>query len=672
MNINEEIELLTKTLNRWSYEYYTLDRPTVSDDEYDRQYRRLVDLETTHPDLRRPDSPTLRVGDVVLDEFKKVEHKNKMMSINDVFDASEVEKWASDIISKNKTGKPVKFVCELKIDGLAVSCVYKNGILVQASTRGDGTTGEDITANVRTIKSIPLNLNRNLDIEIRGEIFMPKKSLEEVNKKRIEDGLEPLANCRNAAAGTIKSLNSKVVSERKLDNFMYQMFVLDNNKQSDEFMFTYSQELDLSILSKLGFKVNQNSETFDNVKDVMNFINKWYSMKDDLEYPIDGIVIKVDDINLCRELGNTEKCPRWCIAYKYPAEEVETVLKEIRYQVGRTGVVTPVAEFETVFVSGTKVSRATLHNEDYIKLKDIRIGDAIKVRKSGEIIPEVSDVILDKRPTGSKPFEFTKVCPVCGSKLYKEKDEAAHKCQNDKCKARCVNKLVHFASKQAMNIEGLGDKMCELLYDANLLTSVDTIYDLKNHKVELLALERMGETSVNKLLKNIEESKNNSLERFIFALGIDNVGLKAAKILAAKFKTIEGLINEATIEEIQSLDGIGSVIAKSIDNFRTKSDNLVTLQSFTEKHLINPEYVDLTTGQSLKGLTIVLTGTLPTLTRDEATRLIVENGGTTSSSVSKKTSMVLAGESAGSKLAKAESLGIKIVDEIEFLKIINQ
>lgn len=669
-NIKEEIELLTKTLNRWSYEYYTLDRPTVSDDEYDRQYRRLVDLETVHPDLRRPDSPTLRVGDVVLDELKKVEHKNKMMSINDVFDASEVEKWASDIIKKNKNNS-VKFVCELKIDGLAVSCVYKNGILVQASTRGDGNTGEDITANVRTIKSIPLNLNRNLDIEVRGEIFMPKKSLEEVNKKRIEDGLEPLANCRNAAAGTIKSLNSKIVSERKLDNFMYQIIV-DKNTKSDEFMFTYSQELDLSILDKLGFKVNQNSKTFDNVTDIMNFINEWASIKDKLEYPIDGIVIKVDDINLCRELGTTEKCPRWCIAYKYPAEEVETVLNEIRYQVGRTGVVTPVAEFKTVFVSGTKVSRATLHNEDYIKLKDIRIGDTIKVRKSGEIIPEVSDVILDKRPTDSVPFEFTKVCPVCGSKLCKEKDEAAYKCLNNKCKARCINKLVHFASKQAMNIEGLGDKMCELLYDANLLTTIDTIYDLKNYRNELLALERMGETSVDKLLKNIEESKNNSLERFIFALGIDNVGLKAAKILSAKFKTIKGLMTDASVEEIQSLDGIGPVIAKSIENFRTNMDNLIMLQCFTKKHLINPEYVDKTTGQSLKGLTIVLTGTLPTLTRDEATRLIVENGGTTSSSVSKKTSMVLAGESAGSKLSKAELLGVKIVNEAEFLKMINQ
>ena len=656
MDIKERIITLTKLLNQYAYEYYVLDNPTISDFEYDQLYNELVKLEEDNPSLVQEDSPTKRVGDKVLDRFEKITHKVKMMSINDIFDYEEIKKFDNDI----KKIANVNYSCELKIDGLSVSCKYEKGILKVASTRGNGTIGEIITDNAKTINSIPLKLKDELDIEVRGEIFMPKKSFEKVNLEREQEGLDLFQNCRNAASGTIKSLDSKVVAKRKLDNFMYQ--IVDYKGLS-------TQGEVLEFLNKEGFKTNKESKICNNVDEIISFIEYWKTHKDDLPYPIDGVVIKVNQLKYYDEIGYTVKSPKWCIAFKYPAEEASTILREITFQVGRTGVITPVANFDTVFISGTDVSRATLHNEDFIKLRDIRVNDTIRVRKSGEIIPEVFAVDFSKRTDKCLPFVMISNCPICGEKLVRRENEADYYCENENCKARKLNSIIHFASKPAMNIESLGDKLIETFYNANLLTDISDIYTLENKKSILINMEKLGEKSVDNILASIDISKSMNLDKLVFGLGIRNVGAKVASLLCERYPSIDELIN-AKYEDILQIPDIGETIALSVVNYFKKEENIKRINLLKE-YGVNMKYKKKDTiNGAFAHKIVVLTGNLSSFTRDEASEIIERLGGTTSSSVSKKTDIVLAGEKAGSKLQKALDLGIKIINEDEFKEMI--
>ena len=656
MDIKERIITLTKLLNQYAYEYYVLDNPTISDFEYDQLYNELVKLEEDNPSLVQEDSPTKRVGDKVLDRFEKITHKVKMMSINDIFDYEEIKKFDNDI----KKIANVNYSCELKIDGLSVSCKYEKGILKVASTRGNGTIGEIITDNAKTINSIPLKLKDELDIEVRGEIFMPKKSFEKVNLEREQEGLDLFQNCRNAASGTIKSLDSKVVAKRKLDNFMYQIVGYKELSTQGEV---------LEFLNKEGFKTNKESKICNNVDEIISFIEYWKTHKDDLPYPIDGVVIKVNQLKYYDEIGYTVKSPKWCIAFKYPAEEASTILREITFQVGRTGVITPVANFDTVFISGTDVSRATLHNEDFIKLRDIRVNDTIRVRKSGEIIPEVFAVDFSKRTDKCLPFVMISNCPICGEKLVRRENEADYYCENENCKARKLNSIIHFASKPAMNIESLGDKLIETFYNANLLTDISDIYTLENKKSILINMEKLGEKSVDNILSSIDISKSMNLDKLVFGLGIRNVGAKVASLLCERYPSIDELIN-AKYEDILQIPDIGETIALSVVNYFKKEENIKRINLLKE-YGVNMKYKKKDTINGVFAHKIVvLTGNLSSFTRDEASEIIERLGGTTSSSVSKKTDIVLAGEKAGSKLQKALDLGIKIINEDEFKEMI--
>lgn len=656
MDIKERIITLTKLLNQYAYEYYVLDNPTISDFEYDQLYNELVKLEEDNPSLVQEDSPTKRVGDKVLDRFEKITHKVKMMSINDIFDYEEIKKFDNDI----KKIANVNYSCELKIDGLSVSCKYEKGILKVASTRGNGTIGEIITDNAKTINSIPLKLKDELDIEVRGEIFMPKKSFEKVNLEREQEGLDLFQNCRNAASGTIKSLDSKVVAKRKLDNFMYQIVGYKGLSTQCEV---------LEFLNKEGFKTNKESKICNNVDEIISFIEYWKTHKDDLPYPIDGVVIKVNQLKYYDEIGYTVKSPKWCIAFKYPAEEASTILRKITFQVGRTGVITPVANFDTVFISGTDVSRATLHNEDFIKLRDIRVNDTIRVRKSGEIIPEVFAVDFSKRTDKCLPFVMISNCPICGEKLVRRENEADYYCENENCKARKLNSIIHFASKPAMNIESLGDKLIETFYNANLLTDISDIYTLENKKSILINMEKLGEKSVDNILASIDISKSMNLDKLVFGLGIRNVGAKVASLLCERYPSIDELIN-AKYEDILQIPDIGETIALSVVNYFKKEENIKRINLLKE-YGVNMKYKKKDTINGVFAHKIVvLTGNLSSFTRDEASEIIERLGGTTSSSVSKKTDIVLAGEKAGSKLQKALDLGIKIINEDEFKEMI--
>ena len=656
MDIKERIITLTKLLNQYAYEYYVLDNPTISDFEYDQLYNELVKLEEENPSLVQEDSPTKRVGDKVLDRFEKITHKVKMMSINDIFDYGEIKKFDNDI----KKIANVNYSCELKIDGLSVSCKYEKGILKVASTRGNGSIGEIITDNAKTINSIPLKLKDELDIEVRGEIFMPKKSFEKVNLEREQEGLDLFQNCRNAASGTIKSLDSKVVAKRKLDNFMYQIVGYEGLSTQGEV---------LEFLNKEGFKTNKESKICNNVDEIISFIEYWKTHKDDLPYPIDGVVIKVNQLKYYDEIGYTVKSPKWCIAFKYPAEEASTILREITFQVGRTGVITPVANFDTVFISGTDVSRATLHNEDFIKLRDIRVNDTIRVRKSGEIIPEVFAVDFSKRTDKCLPFVMISNCPICGEKLVRRENEADYYCENENCKARKLNSIIHFASKLAMNIESLGDKLIETFYNANLLTDISDIYTLENKKSILINMEKLGEKSVDNILASIDISKSMNLDKLVFGLGIRNVGAKVANLLCERYPSIDELIN-AKYEDILQIPDIGETIALSVVNYFKKEENIKRINLLKE-YGVNMKYKKKDTINGVFAHKIVvLTGNLSSFTRDEASEIIERLGGTTSSSVSKKTDIVLAGEKAGSKLQKALDLGIKIINEDEFKEMI--
>ncbi|GER68004.1 DNA ligase [Weizmannia acidilactici] len=657
---NRVIEL-RKLLNQYSYDYYVLDRPTVPDSEYDKLLRELQEIENTYPDLITPDSPTQRVGGEPLSGFAKVVHDIPMLSLANAFNEADLRDFDRRV--REAVGDSYEYVCELKIDGLAISLKYEDGLFVQGSTRGDGTIGEDITANLRTVRSIPLRLNEPVTIEARGECYMPKKSFEALNRIKEENGEEPFANPRNAAAGSLRQLDPKIAASRNLDTFMYA--IGDTNGLN---ILTHSEGLD--FLERLGLKVNKERRKCRDIGEVLQYIAEWTEKRPNLPYEIDGIVIKVNNYAQQAVLGTTVKSPRWAIAFKFPAEEVVTKLTGIEVKVGRTGVVTPTAILEPVRVAGTTVQRATLHNEDLIREKDIRIGDYVVVKKAGDIIPEVVRPIVERRNGNEQEFFMPTHCPDCGSELVRLEDEVALRCINPNCPAQIREGLIHFVSRDAMNIEGLGEKVISQLFRHELIHDVADIYRLK--KEELLQLERMGEKSVSNLLAAIEASKDNSLEKLLFGLGIRHVGAKAAKILAQQFGTMERL-SGATREELEAIPDIGEKMADSIAAYFENEEAEALIRELKELGVNmaykGPKPADADQLESpFAGKTVVLTGKLSQMTRNEAKEKLEALGASVTGSVSKKTDLVIAGEDAGSKLTKAEQLGIEIWDEASFLE----
>lgn len=650
--MNELIDII----NEADYNYHTLDNPTITDQEYDKYLRELIEIETLHPDWVRADSPTQHAGGQIIDEFKKVTHKIPMMSLSDVFSESEVIAFDERI---KKEGINPEYVCELKIDGLSVSLLYENGELVRAATRGDGTTGEDITHNAKTIKVIPLRLKEKVDIEVRGEIFMNKETLKKLNEERKKNNEPLLQNCRNAAAGSIRQLDSKVAAKRKLDNFIYHL------PNPLDYGFHTHQEA-LQYMQKLGFKVNPNNRLVKNIDEVLEFINEKAEQRPSLAYDIDGIVIKVNNIDDQVRLGYTAKYPKWATAYKFPAEEVLTKLTDIIFTVGRTGQITPNAVLEPAIVAGSTISRATLHNEDYVKEKNLKIGDIVSIRKAGDVIPEVVEAKVERRTGKEKDFVMITECPMCKTPLIKKEGQVDYYCPNKKCPARHIESLIHFSSRDAMNIDGLGDSIVEDFYNFGYIGTIADIYSLKDHAKDLTCLEGYGEKSVNNLLTSIENSKENSLERLLFGLGIPHVGAKTAKILAANFHTMDNLIAAST-EELTAIDDIGEIIAKSVTDYFKEPNNCAIIEELKDLGL-NMEYhgQKIERNAAFSGKTFVLTGSLTSYTRDEAKSIIEANGGKTVDSVSKKTSVVLVGADPGSKYQKALDLKIEIWTEEDF------
>ena len=655
--VEKRIKELREILNRYGYEYYVLDNPSVPDSEYDRCMQELIQLEEEHPEFMDANSPTQRVGGAVLDQFTKVEHIRPMLSLGDVFDFDELKAFSSRV--ENAVGK-VEYVAECKIDGLAMSLRYNNGKFVQAVTRGDGTVGEDVTNNVRTIKSIPMEIPFMQEIDIRGEVFMPKKSLLKVNQKRRETGEDEFANCRNAAAGSVRQLDSKIAASRGLDAFWYHLPDGEEYGQSTHYD-------SLMWLKSMKFKVNTEfTRVFHSIEEVFDFIDEIGKRRGDLPYDIDGVVIKVNSFALQKELGFTAKTPRWAIAYKFPPEEAVTKCEDIFVTVGRTGRITPNAKLKTVKLAGTSVSYAQLHNEDMIREKDIRIHDDVVVRKAGDIIPEVVRSLKDRRDGSQVPYVFPTVCPICGMPLVRLPDEAMHYCINVDCPARVVESIAHFASRDAMNIDGLGVKKVEMFHEMGWIRSIAELYDLKKHKEEMIGTKNFGLKSYENLISAVENSKNNSLDKLLSGLGIRQVGNKAAKILAARFETMDRLM-AATKEELSAIKDIGDITAEGIRTYFEDESNQHLIQSLAD-HGVNMTYIkEETLITPFSGKTVVLTGTLSTLGRNEASALLERLGANVSSSVSKKTDIVIAGEAAGSKYDKAVKLGIQIMNEEEFL-----
>ena len=653
--MEERINELIDKINKASYEYYALDNPTITDQEYDDLYNELLRIEEKYPELKRVDSPTNRVGGQALEKFEKVTHETPMLSFDDIFNSDEIESFDNRI---KKVVKKPSYTLEPKMDGLSGSLIYKDGILVRAATRGDGVTGENITQNVKTIKSVPLKLTEKIDIEVRGEIYMSKLSFERANIEKRKNKEKEFANPRNAAAGSIRQLDSKITAKRGLDYMAY--FIPNPEKYGLK-----SQHESLEYLKKLGFKTNYKLNGLaHNAKEIEMFIENLGNEREKLPFPIDGVVLKVDSLEDEAKLGFTARVPRWGIAYKFPAIEVLTTLNEIKFTVGRTGKITPNAIFNPVHVDGSLVSKATLHNEDYCIQKDVRVNDIISIRKAGDVIPEVVEVKFERRTGEYEPFKMIENCPICNTKLIKK--DAMHFCPNINCPARHIEGLIHFASRDAMNIDGTGDAIIEDFYNMGYLRKISDFYHLNVYAENLMILEGFGEKSITNLLTSIENSKKNSLERLIFALGIPHVGAKTAKILAIKFETMDNL-EKATFEELTNIPDIGDIIAKSIIEYFNKEENKETLQELRNLG-INMAY----TGEKVKeseefnNKTFVLTGSLEIFTREEAEEKIELLGGKTSGSVSKKTSVVIVGANPGSKYRKAQELGIPIWTEQEF------
>lgn len=662
-NIQNRVNELHDLLNQYSYEYYIKDNPSVPDSEYDKLLRELIDIEHAHPELKTDDSPTVRVGGEAQSSFEKVNHETPMLSLGNAFNEEELRRFDERI--REHIGK-VEYMCELKIDGLAVSLKYEDGRFVQGLTRGDGTTGEDITENLRTIHAIPLKIKEPLNVEVRGEAYMPRRSFMRLNDEREKNEEQPFANPRNAAAGSLRQLDPKLAAKRKLSVFLYSV-----NDFTDFSATTQSDALD--ELDRLGFKTNHERARVEDIEGVLEYIKKWTKQREQLSYDIDGIVIKVNDLDQQDEMGFTQKSPRWAIAYKFPAEEVVTELKDIELSIGRTGVVTPTAILEPIRVAGTTVSRASLHNEDLIKERDIRIGDSVIVKKAGDIIPEVVRSIIDRRPNDAKPYHMPTHCPSCGHELVRIEGEVALRCINPKCQAQLVEGLIHFVSRQAMNIDGLGNKIIQQLYHHQLIKDVGDIFYLT--KEDLLPLERMGTKKVENLLSAIEHAKQNSLEHLLFGLGIRHLGAKASQILAEKFETMDRLL-KVTEEELIAIHDIGDKLAQSVVTYLDNEDIKALIEKLKDKN-VNMTYKGVKSSEieghpEFQNKTIVLTGKLQQMTRKEATTWLEMQGAKVTSSVTKSTDLVIAGEDAGSKLSKAEQFGTEIWSESQFIEKQNE
>ncbi|WP_326716437.1 NAD-dependent DNA ligase LigA [Vagococcus jeotgali] len=660
-----QIKEIRKKLNKWAHAYYVLDTPLVSDSDYDKLYRELQDLETVYPELITTDSITQRVGGKLLDGFKKIEHKTPMMSLGNAFNEAELREFDARV--KKGTNQAISYMVELKIDGLAINLSYVNSQLVTGATRGDGVIGEDITQNLRTVYSIPLSLEADLTIDVRGECFMPKASFASLNERRDLEGEAVFANPRNAAAGSLRQLDSKVTAKRQLSTFIYTI------ANPEQFGLT-SQAQALDFLDNHGFKTNHRRQLCQNIDEVWAYIEEFRDKRHSLDYEIDGIVIKVNEFSAQEELGFTVKAPKWAIAYKFPAEEAETVIRDIEWTVGRTGVVTPTAIMDSVQLAGTSVARASLHNYDLIKEKDIRLLDTVMVHKAGDIIPEVTRVVLDKRPKDSRAYPEPTHCPVCDSVLEKIESEVAIRCMNPLCPAQIKEGLNHFVSRNAMNIDGLGPKVLEQLYDKGFIKQVSDLYYLTES--DLLQLDKIKEKSANNILTAINASKTNSLEKLLFGLGIQHVGAKAAKLIAEEFKTMTNIMS-ASKESINQIDSIGPVIVDSIHKYFLVPGATELINSLISAG-VNMDYLGLNLADTLQvdsifnGKTVVLTGKLFTYNRREAKEKMESLGAKVTGSVSKKTDIVVAGEEAGSKLEKALELGITVWSEEEMVEAFNE
>ncbi|GAB4142655.1 MAG: NAD-dependent DNA ligase LigA [Ignavibacteriales bacterium] len=662
--VKAKIEELRTKIREYDYHYYVLSNPIISDYEYDLTYKELEKLEAQNPDLISPDSPTQRVGSDITKEFKPFLHSVPMLSLANTYsreELSDFDRRVKEQLSEVEF-KDLKYVTELKIDGLSINILYENDILKLAATRGDGQVGEDVTANVKTIKSIPLKVKSGLNqFEVRGEIFMPIDGFKKLNEERELIGEKLFANPRNSASGTLKLQDPKIVAKRPLDIFTYYFLSEDFNSNS--------QCESLKYLQQLGFKVNPNYKLCNDINEVLEFCDFWEQNRYELPYEIDGVVIKVNLFSHQKKIGNIAKSPRWATAYKFKAKQAKTKLHKITWQVGRTGTLTPVAELEPIFLSGSTISRATLHNVEEIKRKDIREGDVVVIEKGGDVIPKVVESIKSERTNDSIEVEPPSNCPVCNSKLLKNEEEVAIYCENNFCPAQIKGRIIHFASRQAMDIEGLGESIVNLFVDLKLLTDYADIYDLKNHREKLISLERFGEKSVDNLLKSIEKSKSQKFEKVLFALGIRYVGAGAAKKLAKHFLSIDNLI-KAKVDEIESVYEIGKSISESIKRFFNDENNIALVNRLKNAGLkFSVDKID-SEEHILAGKTFVLTGTLPSMTREEAKEKIEQAGGKVVSSVSSKTNFVVAGENPGSKYDKAKQLGIKIIDEVELKELI--
>ena len=655
--IKSEYEQLCREVEQHNFNYYVLDDPTIEDDEYDRLMRRIKEIEAENPEIVSESSPTQHVGGYAINTFEKVTHEVQMGSLQDVFSKGELYEFDERV--KKAVGKAV-YCVEPKIDGLSVSLEYKDGVFVRGSTRGDGFVGEDITKNLKTIKSIPMVLCEKIPfIEVRGEVYMPKADFEKLVRKQLENDEQPAKNPRNAAAGSLRQKDSRVTASRGLDIFVFNLQRIEGKE-----LTCHSESLD--SMKSLGFNVIDGYKTFDNIEDAVSRIMEIGENRQSYSYDIDGAVIKVDNFELRNELGSTAKVPKWAVAFKYPPEEKETKLLDIEINVGRTGALTPVAVFEPVWLAGTTVSRAVLHNQDYIDSKDIRIGDIIAVRKAGDIIPEVVRSV--SHAENSEPFVIPHICPVCHGKAERAEDEAVIRCVNIDCPAQLLKNIEHFASRPAMNIDGLGEAVVKQLVENKLINTVADLYTLQQQDLEMLP--GFAKVSASKLIANIENSKSNSPDRLLFALGIKGIGQKNAQLLMKHFGSIEKL-SETSPEEISAVENFGDILANNIFT-ALHEPHMTELIERLKSYGVNTVYQSDVKSDKLAGLTFVITGTLPDMTRDEAKTLIEQNGGKCSGSVSKKTSYVLAGEEAGSKLTKAQQLGVTVISQQQLIEMIGE
>ena len=671
--VEKKIESLREQIRAHDYKYYILAQPSINDEEYDRLLKELEKLEAENPKLITSDSPTQRVGSDLTKEFKSIEHKIPMLSLSNTYSEDELFDFDRRVKDELITGDKVEYLVELKIDGASVSINYVNGILKTAATRGDGMVGEEITNNVRTIKSLPLRIKKdnsipyNLDdFEVRGEIFMNVAEFEKLNKERADQGEKTFANPRNSTAGTLKLQDPKVVAKRPLNTFLYSLISPDNELKS--------QEENLLILKKMGFKINPHYKKCKSIEEVIKVCRDFEKLRDELEYEIDGAVIKVNSIKQQKRLGNIARAPRWAVAFKFKSKQALTIIKDIVWQVGRTGAITPVAELEPVFLAGSTISRATLHNYDEIERKDIRNGDTVIIEKGGDVIPKVVQIVLSKRSPSSKKTKPPDKCPTCNSKLFKPEGEVAYYCENAECTDQIKGRIAHFASRGAMDIEGLGESIIDLFVEKGFLKTYGDIYNLKDRKNELIAIERLGEKSVSNLLNSIEKSKERPFDKVLFALGIRYVGAGAAKKLATHFKDLDALV-EASLDEITEVYEIGESISKSVKKFFSDAHNKKIIKELKKvglKFSFADSKSSFVGDNFFKGKSFVLTGSLSSYKREEAEELIMNLGGKITSSVSKKTDYVLAGDKAGTKLAKAKSLDIKILNESEFIEKIGE